>query len=267
MIISVTDPFYLTVAYILCGLLGLCVGSFLNVVIYRVPLGMSVARPASHCPLCSAKIRLYDNIPIVSYILLGGKCRSCKGRIPFRYTAVEALNCALWLLCVLVYHTNLIFMIVSCAVCSVCICVFFIDLEHMIIPDRFQVILGVLAVASVFFDTEYDWLSHLIGLAAALVVFIAVGYAVSRYKKRESLGGGDIKFAACAGLLLGWQRFILMMLIASVSASVVLLIKSKRSKDETSKEYPFGPFLATGAVLALLFGHYVIEWYIKLLVG
>ncbi len=268
MIISVTDPFYLTVTYILCAVLGLCVGSFLNVVIYRVPLGMSLSHPSSHCPVCSSRISWYDNIPVVSYFLLKGKCRSCKCHIPFRYTVVEVLNALLWLVCALIFHTNLVFMIIACLACSVCICVFFIDLEHMVIPDRFQVILFVIAAIGVFFDLHFGWVSHVIGFAAALVSFIVIAAAVSYFKKRDALGGGDIKFAACAGLLLGWQRFILMILVASVSASIILLIKSKHIRAEGgSVEYPFAPFLTTGAVISLLFGHIIIERYVELLIG
>ena len=265
MIFSITDTYYLIVSYILAGLLGLCVGSFLNVVIYRVPLHMSLVSPPSHCPQCENKIRWYDNIPVLSYCLLGGKCRVCKEHIPFRYTFVEITNTLLWLMCVAIFSDNVVYMCLSMIVCSVCLCVFFIDLEHLIIPDRFQIILAAAGVLAVFADTEYDWISHLIGLGAATAVFLAVGYAVSFFKKREALGGGDVKLAACAGLLLGWQKFILMMLLASVSASIYFVFKMR--KDNESVETAFAPFLTFGLVISMLFGNFIINWYISLLVG
>lgn len=109
------------------ALVGLAVGSFLNVVIYRVPLGMSVATPASHCPNCNASLKWYDNIPVVSYCILGGKCRSCKTHIPFRYTIVELANMLLWIVCVARFSGNVIYGGVVALAISVCICVFFID--------------------------------------------------------------------------------------------------------------------------------------------
>ena len=263
MIFAVTEPYFLAVTYILAGLLGLCVGSFLNVVIYRVPLGMSLASPPSHCPQCDNRIRWYDNIPVISYCILRGKCRVCKQHIPLRYTIVEASHMLLWLLCAALFHNNVLYMCVAMIVCSVCMCVFFIDLEHLIIPDRFQIILAVCGVCFVFLDTGYGWVSHLIGFGAAAAVFLLVGYAVSRFKKREALGGGDVKLAACAGLLLGWEKFVLMMLIASFSASIFFMFKMR--KDNISNESPFGPFLTSGLVFAMLFGNAVIDWYISLL--
>ena len=263
MIFAIESGYYLFVTYILAGLVGLCVGSFLNVVIYRVPEGMSLAAPASHCPQCGYVLHWYDNIPILSYCMLGGKCRSCGGHIPFRYTAVEAANMILWLLCVERFHGNMLYCFLTMAALSVCLCVFFIDLEHSIIPDRFQVILAVLAIASVFLDTGYDWVSHLIGFAAAAVVFLSVGFGVSRKLGREALGGGDIKFAMCAGLLLGWQKFLLMMLIASISGSIVML--AKKNREGESVETPFAPFLTSGMAITLLFGNQIINWYCDLL--
>lgn len=263
MIISIESGYYLVVTYILAGIVGLCVGSFLNVVIYRVPEGMSVVRPASHCPKCGYVLRWYDNIPILSYCLLGGRCRSCREPISFRYTAVEAVNTIFWLLCVKHFHGNILYCFVSMAALSVCICVFFIDLEHSIIPDRFQIILAVLAVAAVLLDTGYSWISHLIGFLAATVVFLAVGLTVSRKMGREALGGGDVKFAMCAGLLLGWQKFLLMMLVASISGSVLMLAKKKREGE--SCETPFAPFLTSGMAIAVLYGDQIIHWYCTLL--
>lgn len=263
MIFSIPDTYYLIVSYILAGLIGLCVGSFLNVVIYRVPLGMSIISPPSHCPYCDTRIKWYDNIPVISYCILRGKCRNCNKHISFRYTFVEMTNMLLWLLCVALFSDNVLYVITAALVCSVSLCVFFIDLEHKIIPDRFQIILALAGVFAVFIDVHFTWLDHVIGFVAATLVFLAVGYLVSAFKKREALGGGDIKLAACAGLLLGWQKFILMMLLASIAACLYFAVKMKKSKEY--EEIAFAPFLTSGLVFSLLFGNQIIDWYVSLL--
>ncbi len=255
--------YYLTVTYVLTGIVGLCVGSFLNVVIYRVPEKMSIAYPSSHCPQCGYSLKWYDNIPVLSYIILGGKCRQCKKHIPFRYTAVEILNTVLWLLCAFVYLPGApVYACLNALVCSLLICVAFIDLEHMLIFDRFQIMLAVPALLSVFFDKEFAWYSHLIGALGGFLVFWAVGAAVTKIKGQEALGGGDIKLAAVMGLFLGWQRFLLAMLIASITASICLLSLGKKNPD---RQYPFGPFLAFGFIIAGIFGGFIIASYMNLI--
>ena len=257
--------FYLVCAYILSGVLGLCIGSFLNVVIYRLPNKMSLARPNSHCTSCKYELRWYDNIPLLSYIMLGGKCRKCKTHISFRYTAVELANTVLWLLCVFLFWEKsiplaCIYMIVS----SVFICVFFIDLEHQIIFDRFQIILLVLGLASIFFDKDYGWISHVIGGVVGFGVFYLVSWGFERLCGKEGLGGGDVKLAGVAGLLLGWERLLLGLLLATIPAAIIMLILSK-GKEGESRQFPFAPFLVAGFGVAMLFGTQIIGWYLSLL--
>ena len=257
--------FYLICAYVLSGVLGLCVGSFLNVVIYRLPNKMSLVKPASHCPSCKYELRWYDNIPVLSYLMLGGKCRKCKTRISFRYTAVELANALLWLLCAFLFWSKsiplaCIYMIVF----SVFICVFFIDLEHKIIFDRFQIILLILGVASIFFDKDFGWLSHVIGGVAGFSVFFLVSWGFEKLCKKEGLGGGDVKLAGVVGLLLGWERLLLGLLIATVPATVVLLILS-RGREGESRQFPFAPFLVVGFGVSMLFGTQIIGWYLSLI--
>ena len=148
-VFAITDPYLRIVTTVLAALIGLCVGSFLNVVIYRVPLHMSLASPPSHCPACGYRLRPYDNIPILSYIMLRGRCRQCGTHISFRYTAVEAANMLLWTLCALLFADNIGWMVLSAVSVSVCICIAFVDLEHTEIPDRFQVALALPAIAVV----------------------------------------------------------------------------------------------------------------------
>ncbi len=260
-----------TVYYVLFSVLGLCVGSFLNVVIYRVPNKMSIAFPASHCPKCNYKLKWYDNIPVLSYIILGGKCRNCKLHISFRYTAVEILNTLLWVLCFNVFGSfSIVYSVLAAVTCSVLICVFFIDLENMIIPDRFQIILGVLAIIGIIIEfvikKDKGFISNIIGGIAGFAVFYLFAFFGEKIAKREALGGGDIKLAAVMGLFLGWQRLLLSLIIASLSACIVILIV-KLKKDNKSGEYPFAPFLSTGFVISLLFGEQIINAYLSIVLN
>ncbi len=264
-IFSVTDPYIHAVTVVLFALMGLCVGSFLNVVIYRVPLNMNLSTPPSHCPHCGYRLHWYDNIPVFSYVFLRGRCRNCREHIPFRYVAVELSNTLLWTLSALLFADNIGWMIVCALTASICICIFFVDMEHMIIPDCFQIALLFPAVASVFFDGTFAWYDHLIGAAVGFGVFWTVGALVSRQKGREALGGGDVKLAGVSGLLLGWQKMILMVLISSISASVALLIRNHRRHDEG--EMAFGTFLGIATVLSVFGGDVLIHLYLNLILS
>ena len=149
-------------------------------------------------------------------------------------------------------------------VLSVFICVFFIDLEHQLIFDRFQLILLALGIASIFFDKSCAWYSHLIGGFAGFGVFYLVAFLFEKITGKEGLGGGDIKLAGVAGLLLGWERLLLSLLVATIPAAIVMLIKKRGSEGE-DKAFPFAPFLVVGFTVALLFGTQIIGWYLSLL--
>lgn len=259
------EQFYLICAYVLSAVFGLCVGSFLNVVIYRLPNKMSLAKPDSHCPSCKYELRWYDNIPVLSYLMLGGKCRKCKAHISFRYTAVEIANTLLWLLCAfLFWEKSIPLACIYMIVLSVFICVFFIDLEHQIIFDRFQIILLVLAAASIFFDKDFGWISHVIGGVSGFAVFFLLSWGFEKLSGKEGLGGGDVKLAGVAGLLLGWERFLLGLLIATIPAAVIMMILSKGKTGE-SRQFPFAPFLVVGFGAAMLCGTQIVGWYLSLL--
>lgn len=260
--VALTDPFSFAVTAVLSGVLGLCVGSFLNVVIYRLPRGMSLAAPPSHCTVCGYRLRPYDNVPILSYLFLGGRCRKCRAWISPRYPAVEAANAVLWVGAVFLWREDLLMAAVAALASSVMLCVFFIDLAHGIIPDRFQVLLGLLSIPAAMLDEFEAWYSHLIGAAVGFAVFALVGLAVSKRIGREALGGGDVKLALVTGGLLGWRRFLLMVLIASVSGSIFMLWRRYRTGKR--EEIAFGPFLAVGFLIALYAGSTVIDAYLTL---
>ena len=258
------EQYYLICAYVLAGLIGLCVGSFLNVVIYRLPRGMSLSFPPSHCPGCDYRLKWYDNIPVISYLMLGGKCRSCRCHISFRYTAVELLNTVLWLLSVdMFWKENIPLSCASMIASSVFISVFFIDLENKIIPDRFHIILLAIGIVFIIFDPDYLWYSHLIGGVCGFGVFYLVSIGFERLTGRDGLGGGDVKLAGAVGLLLGWERLLLGLLLSTVPAAVILLVLS-RGREGEEREFPFAPFLVFGFTISMLFGKQIIDGYLSL---
>lgn len=262
------NDYYLMITYILAGLIGLCVGSFLNVVIYRVPNSMSVSKPASHCPKCDYVLHWYDNIPVLSYLMLGGKCRKCKEHISIRYTLVELFNMLLWLLSVyLFYEVSLIYCIISMIASSLLICVFFIDLEHMLIFNRFSISIAILGLIAMFFDNYTNILDHILGGVIGGLAFVLLYFSCIWILKKEGFGWGDVKLVAAVGLLLGWQKLLFAMIIASVVGSIVLLIIKAIQKDEEGKEYPFAPFIVAGVLVSMFVGSNVIAWYINILIG
>jgi len=234
------------------------------VIIYRLPLGMSTATPRSHCPLCNYALRWYDNVPIVSYILLGGKCRNCKAHISLRYPAVELANTALWLLCAVLFRGKSVLFVCLCmAAISVWICVFAIDLRHMVIFDRFQLVLLAIGAAIVFLDGDFPPLSHIFGGIFGFLLFYLMSWRFEKLSGKEGLGGGDIKLAGTSGLLLGWERLILGLLIAAVSACIIMPIARKKIRNARG-EFPFAPFLTAGFTVSMLFGATLIDRYLSL---
>lgn len=252
--------------YFLAVILGLCFGSFLNVVIYRVPLGMSLAKPDSHCTKCNYFLKWYDNIPVFSYIILGGKCRKCKAAISPRYMLVEIFT-AICFLCsaFLFWNNSPVYAILCASVCCVLICVFFIDLDHIYIPDRLQISIALFGIIAIFFDNFTIWYDHLIGSAIGGGIFLLIYYGAILVLKKEGLGFGDVKLAFATGLLLGWQKFILAILIGSVCACLILIPIKIIKKTDSDTEFPFGPFISVGVFVALLFGADIINWYVALL--
>lgn len=257
--------------YTFVAIIGLCVGSFLNVVIYRVPEGMSLSFPASHCPKCEYKLRWYDNIPILSYIILGGKCRKCHEPISIRYTIVEITNMVLWLVSAILFWKesteSIIYACTTMIICSLLICIFFIDLEHMLIFNRFTISILVLGIVIMLLDNNTSIWDHIIGGVSGALLFLGLYFGCILVLKKEGFGFGDVKLVAAAGLMLGWQRLILAILIASILGSIVLLVIKHIKKDEDGKEYPFAPFIVVGILTALLYGMPLITWYLNLILG
>jgi leader peptidase (prepilin peptidase)/N-methyltransferase len=247
--------------YLVAFLLGSVIGSFLNVCVWRVPRGESIIYPRSRCPKCDGAIRPRDNVPLVSYALLRGRCRACGGEISFRYPAIEALNGVMLVL--LLYRFGLSPALgVYAAFVAALVVVSFIDLDHQIIPDVISlpgIVLGLVVSA---LGQGPPLLDSVAGLLAGggILYGVAVGYHACT--GREGMGGGDIKLLAMIGAFLGWRGVLVTLIVGSLTGAVVgtSLILARRA--ESRIPIPFGPFLALGAVCALVFGDQLIEWYL-----
>lgn len=242
---------------------GAMIGSFLNVCIYRLPKEESVVKPGSHCPYCQKPIRFYDNIPILSYILLKGKCRYCQASISIQYPIVEAVTALSSFFIFKTFGITLSYLYYFLFV-SALIAITVIDLHHQIIPDVISlpgIVIGVLGSLIIPQITFWDSLIGMIAGGGSLFL-VATGY--QWLFKREGMGGGDVKLLAMIGAFLGWKAVILTILLSSLIGSmigiIIMLIKGKDFKYAI----PFGPFLALGAVISLYWGNELIGWYLYL---
>jgi len=250
--------------YLLLSTLGLIVGSFLNVCIYRIPRGGSIVSPPSRCPSCGSPISPLENIPIISYIALRGRCRSCGSKISLRYPLVEALNAVLWVIFYMRfgYGWHLFFYL---AFASSLIVITFIDIDFQIIPDRITLLgipIGLLAGSYILPDpflraSLLGFRASILGAVFGFILFYAVAVV-----SRGGMGGGDIKLMALIGALTGWKGVLLTTFAGSMVGSVVgialMLFKGKGRKTKI----PFGPFLSLGSLITLLFGQEIIHWYL-----
>ena len=258
---------------VLTILVGLCVGSFLNVVIYRLPNDMSLSKPASHCPKCGETIKWYDNIPLLSYIILGGKCRHCKTKISLRYPFVELLNTFMWFLCLMMF-TNLIIPTMECnwlrfgvslVACSALICIFFSDLDKMLIPDVLQLVLLLCGLVLLLDDPSFNnILNKVLGFIGAGLLFFLVNLVYKTLRKKDGIGFGDIELVAVGGLIVGGLQMVYALLIACVGGGIILLILLAINKNR-DKEYPFAVFLTVAIATSMFTGDYVVNWYLSLL--
>ncbi|MCH9031689.1 MAG: prepilin peptidase [candidate division Zixibacteria bacterium] len=251
----------------LVALTGFAVGSFLNALIHRLPRGIKFGLSRSQCPHCGVTIGLKDNIPVISYLILKAKCRSCRKPISIRYPLVESLNAGVyfWLYWYFGFSWELLGL---WPLSSALIAIIFIDLEHMIIPDK--ITLPGIAVGLAYSLTPYGMgaLNSAIGIlvgGGALYLIALLGEALF---KKESMGGGDIKMAAMMGAFLGWQKVILVfMLAASIGLVISIVLMAISQKFRRERMIPFGPFLATACFVALLYGDRMIDFYMMYVRG
>ena len=244
---------------------GSVVGSFLNVCIHRLPRGESIIRPGSHCPHCRSPIAFYDNVPILSYLILRGRCRSCGGRISPHYPLVEAMGGAGAVAAAIKFGFSPQALIYFALLCSL-IVVSFIDLDHMIIPD--EISLGGLAVglALSFLHLLHGPKEALGGALVGGGTLWVVAEGHHLLTRREGMGGGDIKLMAMVGSFLGWKGVIFSIFSGSLFGSIVGLILMRAKGADSKYAIPFGPFLSLGAVCYIFFGKELMAWYKTLLV-
>lgn len=245
--------------YIVVFLFGLLIGSFLNVLIYRIPKKENFIVARSHCMSCNYQLKWYDLVPLFSWIFLRGRCRKCREKISIQYPIVEALNGCLYLL--VFYRFGLsIDSLLYCFLFSALIALSVIDFRTYEIPVGFNYF--ILALGLVRVATDYqNWLNYVIGffsVSAFLFILIVVS-------KGRAMGGGDMKLMATCGLLIGWKLIILAFLLGCILGSVIHIIRMKVSDED--HVLALGPYLSMGVALAVLFGNQWIDWYLLVVLG
>ncbi|HST53655.1 MAG TPA: prepilin peptidase [Pyrinomonadaceae bacterium] len=260
---------------------GAIIGSFLNVVIHRVPREESIAFPASHCPACGTAIRPYDNIPVISWAVLRGRCRSCRVPISARYPAVELLTAVLFALTFWLRSGPTLSLPFDLAFVAALIALAFIDAEHMILPNAITypgIALALVARAVVpnlygvaFFGAAHPaipaWLLSLMGAAVGAIVgggFLwVVGWLWERLRGVEAMGLGDVKMMFMVGAFLGWPLTLLTIFVGVLGGSFAgITLMLRRGDRDMQLLLPFGIFLSAGALVSLLFGTSIIDWYV-----
>lgn len=244
-------------------ILGAIVGSFLNVCILRLPKEESIITPGSHCPHCKNPIKFYDNIPLISYIVLKGRCRRCNGPISFQYPLIEGITAISSLLLFLRYGFSVSYLVYFSFLAAL-IVITVIDLYHQIIPDIISIPGVGVGLLTSLINPENTFINSLIGmlLGGGSLFFVATLY--QWLFKREGMGGGDVKLLAMIGAFLGWKAVILTILFSSFIGSIVgIIIMALKGKD-FKYAIPFGPFLSLGATLSLFYGESLINWYLYL---
>ncbi len=253
-----------TIFIVAAFILGAVVGSFLNVVIWRLPRGESLVSPPSACPGCASRIAPWHNIPILGYLILGGKCANCKMSISIRYPAVEALTGILSLLLGYKFaeapHLFAIYFIFMSGIVAMT----FIDLDHKIIPDSISLGGIPLGFAASFF-TPLGWQGSLLGILLGGGSLLLVSTLYLLITKKEGMGMGDVKLLAAIGAFLGWEAVLFTIFTSSVVGSVIGVATLKIMGEDRDYQIPFGPFLGFGALLYIYVGPALISWYLGLM--
>ncbi|MBE3072209.1 MAG: prepilin peptidase [Acidobacteria bacterium] len=246
--------------FLLAAAVGLVIGSFLNVCIYRLPRRQSVVWPASRCPSCHRALVWYENIPVLSYLALRGACRTCHARISPVYPLVELLTAVVFVATLAQVGVGLLLAVRLVFACAM-IVLAFIDLRHRILPNAITVpgiVAGIVASAVV----PPGWLASLIGILAGGGILLLIAWIYERVRHQEGLGMGDVKMLAMIGAFLGWKLMLLTLVLSSLLGSVVGLLVILAAKGDMKHALPFGTFLAAGALVASLTGDAIITWYL-----
>jgi len=243
----------------LAGLLGLCVGSFLNVVIYRLPLGQSLVSPPSRCRKCGYSLQWYDNIPVLSWLFLRGRCRKCGVSVSMQYPIVELITGLLFVLVVWMTPPGPL-MASRLLLVGILIALFGIDLEHQILPNSIT-LPGIVAGVLLSLIAPPGWKDALLGvlLGGGVLYAIAAGYYL--WRREEGLGMGDVKMLAMIGAFLGWKAVLVTLVLSSFAGALIGIALIAAQRGGMKLALPFGTFLALGALAAMLAGEPIVTWY------
>lgn len=241
--------------YIIVFLYGITIGSFLNVLIYRLPKKENIVTTRSHCMSCGNQLKWYDLVPLFSYLVLRGKCRKCKARISVQYPLIEGLNGMLYILIFAVYGIS-IETLLYCLLSGALLALSVIDLRTYEIPVGFQYFILVLGIVRVATDFK-NWLFYVIGFFAVSVFL----YLIVLISKGAAMGGGDVKLMAVCGLLIGWKLILLSLAVGCILGSVIHLLRMKFSGQD--HVLAMGPYLSLGVMISVLWGNRFLTWYLS----
>jgi leader peptidase (prepilin peptidase) / N-methyltransferase len=244
---------------------GLVIGSYLNVVVHRLPRGLSTVLPRSRCPRCRAPIRAWDNLPVLSYLLLRGRCRHCGGGIAWRYPLVELLTGVCFVASSRHFEGLWLEVAVSCAFCAAMITLAMIDVEHLILPDAITlpgIVLGLVLQPFLSWSTVA---AALIGALGGSLALYALGWIWELVKGVWGMGLGDVKMIAMIGAFLGWKGVVFTLFLGSLSGAAVGLALMAAGRLHQEQKLPFGVFLAFGALVYLFSGHAILVTYLQLM--
>ena len=250
------------VPQLMAALFGAVVGSFLNVCIYRLPIRKSVVWPGSACPGCARALSWYENIPVLSFLALRGRCRTCRQTIGWRYPLIESLTALMFGAAWWYYGPGLLLvshLVFGCAL----IVLFAIDLEHQLLPNVIT-LPGIVAGFIFSFFTEPGWVASLIGILVGGGVLYAIAETYYRVRHEEGLGMGDVKMLAMVGAFIGWKLTIVTLMAASFSGTFIGLFLIVAKRGGMKSALPFGTFLAIGAAVAATVGPMALDWYLGL---
>jgi leader peptidase (prepilin peptidase)/N-methyltransferase len=241
---------------------GMCIGSFLNVCIYRLPSSTSIINPSrSFCPQCNSAIQFYDNIPVFSYLWLKGRCRNCKASISLRYPLIELMTGILAIAILFMFGVTLEGVVYFVFISSLLV-ITFIDIDHKIIPDIISLSGIPLGLAASFVLPAMTFKSSLLGLLVGGGSLLLVAWSYSLITRKEGMGGGDIKLLGMIGTFIGWKGVLFTIFVASLAGTFVGMIVMLLKGENLKFAIPFGPFLSIGAMSFVFFGEKVLFWYL-----
>lgn len=243
---------------------GLALGSFANVLIYRLPREESLLKPPSRCPKCGHRIRPVENIPVVSWIFLRGRCRNCRERISIRYPLVEITSGALTAIAIAIFgisYAGFAYGLLFIALFALVI----IDIETWLLPFALTIPLAIIGlIGSAFFHMR-PLADSLLGMVIGFSIFLLMLVVGKKIFKKDAIGGGDVVFGIMAGAFLGWKLTLLMVFMASFLGSLISIPLLLLGKNVAGRQVPFGPFLAVAMVISLFAGNQILDWYIHLI--